>query len=87
MNSGLLWPCCSVPLKCCPETERPAEDSWQPTLERMQRNLKRLIDIEDQVYDILEKKTFHHTPVFRLIFEECEDMLEALIAEKQVIQG
>lgn len=28
------------------------------------------------------KKTFHHTPVFRLIFEECEDMLEALIAEK-----
>ncbi len=63
------------------------EDSWQPTLERMQRNLKRLIDIEDQVYDILEKKTFHHTPVFRLIFEECEDMLEALIAEKQVIQG
>lgn len=32
------------------------EDSWQPTLERMQRNLKRLIDIEDQVYDILEKK-------------------------------
>ncbi len=58
------------------------EDSWQPTLERMQRNLKRLIDIEDQVYDILEKKTFHHTPVFRLIFEECEDMLEALIAEK-----
>lgn len=58
------------------------EDTWHPTLDRMQRNLKRLIDIEDQVYDILEKKTFHHTPVFRLIFDECEDMLEALIEEE-----
>jgi PAS domain S-box-containing protein len=58
------------------------EDTWQPTLERMKRNLKRLIDIEDQVYDILEKKSFQHTPVFSLIFEECTDMLEALIAEE-----
>jgi PAS domain S-box-containing protein len=58
------------------------EDTWRPTLDRMQRNLKRLIDIEDQVYDILEKKSFHHTPVFSLIFDECADMLEALIAEE-----
>lgn len=58
------------------------EDTWQPTLDRMKRNLKRLIDIEDQVYDILEKKSFQHTPVFSLIFEECTDMLEALIAEE-----
>ncbi len=62
-------------------TELP-EDTWHPTLDRMQRNLKRLIDIEDQVYDILEKKSFHHTPVFHLIFDECADMLEALIAEE-----
>jgi PAS domain S-box-containing protein len=66
------------------------EDTWHPTLERMQRNLKRLIDIEDQVYDILEKKSFHHTPVFSLIFDECADMIEALIAEEtgesQVVQ-
>ena len=62
-------------------TELP-EDTWRPTLDRMQRNLKRLIDIEDQVYDILEKKSFHHTPVFGLIFDECADMLEALIAEE-----
>lgn len=58
------------------------EDTWQPTLERMQRNLKRLIDIEGQVYDILEEKSFHHTPVFSLIFDECADMIEALIAEE-----
>ena len=58
------------------------EDSWRPTLDRIQRNLKRLIDIENQVYDILEKKSFHHTPVFSLIFDECTDMLEALIAEE-----
>ena len=58
------------------------EDTWHPTLDRMQRNLKRLIDIEDQVYDILEKKSFHHAPVFSLIFDECADMIEALIAEE-----
>jgi PAS domain S-box-containing protein len=58
------------------------EATWHPTLDRMQRNLKRLIDIEDQVYDILEKKSFHHTPVFSLIFDECADMIEALIAEE-----
>jgi len=58
------------------------EDTWRPTLDRIQRNLKRLIDIENQVYDILEKKSFHHTPVFSLIFDECGDMLEALIAEE-----
>jgi signal transduction histidine kinase len=58
------------------------EATLQPTLARMQRNLKRLIDIEDQVYDILEKKSFHHTPVFSLIFDECEDMLESLIAQE-----
>jgi PAS domain S-box-containing protein len=62
-------------------TELP-ENTWRPTLDRMERNLKRLIDIEDQVYDILEKKWFHHTPVFSLIFDECADMIEALIAEK-----
>ncbi|MCF8092506.1 MAG: GAF domain-containing protein [Desulfotignum sp.] len=57
------------------------EDAWRPTLERMQRNLKRLIGIEAEVYDIVEKKSFHHKPVYSLIFDECKDTIEALIAE------
>ena len=58
------------------------EDSWQPTLARMQRNLKRLIGIEDEVYDIVEKKTFSHKPVYTLIFDQCKDVIEALIAQE-----
>ncbi|HSL62273.1 MAG TPA: GAF domain-containing protein [Desulfotignum sp.] len=58
------------------------EDTWRPTLDRMQRNLKRLIGIENEVYDIVEKKQFHHQPVFSLIFDECKDTIEALIAEE-----
>ncbi len=58
------------------------EDSWRPTLERMHRNLKRLIGIEDEVYDIVEKKSFSHKPVYTLIFDQCKDVIEALIAQE-----
>ncbi len=58
------------------------EETWQPTLERMQRNLKRLIGIEDEIYDIVEKKSFAHKPVYSLIFDQCKDTIEALIAEE-----
>ena len=58
------------------------EETWQPTLERMQRNLKRLIGIENEVYDIVEKKSFSHKPVYTLIFDQCKDVIEALIARE-----
>jgi PAS domain S-box-containing protein len=62
-------------------TDLPSE-TWSPTMDRMQRNLKRLIGIENEVYDIVEKKQFRHKPVFSLIFDECKDTIEALIAEE-----
>ena len=58
------------------------QETWQPTLERMQRNLKRLIGIENEVYDIVEKKSFSHKPVYTLIFDQCKDVIEALIARE-----
>jgi PAS domain S-box-containing protein len=58
------------------------QETWQPTLERMQRNLKRLIGIENEVYDIVEKKSFSHKPVYTLIFDQCKDVIEALIAQE-----
>jgi len=58
------------------------EKSWESTLERIRRNLDRIIGIEDEVYDIVEKKTFVHKNVFSLIFDQCEDTIEALIAEE-----
>lgn len=56
--------------------------TWQPTLERIKRNLDRIIGIEDEVYDIVEKKEFDHHKVFTLILEQCQDELESLIAEE-----
>ncbi len=58
------------------------EKTWEPTLERVRRNLDRIIGIEDEVYDIVEKKSFIHKNIFSLIFTQCEDTIEALIAEE-----
>jgi PAS domain S-box-containing protein len=58
------------------------EKNWEQTLERIKRNLDRIIGIEDEVYDILEKKSFIHKNIFSLIFDQCEDTIEALIAEE-----
>ncbi len=58
------------------------EKNWEPTMERISRNLDRILGIEDEVYDIVEKKSFIHENIFSLIFEQCEDTMEALIAEE-----
>jgi PAS domain S-box-containing protein len=58
------------------------EKNWKLTLERIRRNLDRILGIEDEVYDIVEKKSFVHQNVFSLIFDQCEDTIEALIADE-----
>jgi len=49
---------------------------------RIQRNLDRIIEIEGQVYDIVENKEIFHVKIFSLILEQCQDELESLIAEE-----
>lgn len=58
------------------------EELWKPTMARVKRNLDRIIGIEDEVYDIVVKKSFKHKPVFNLIFEQCKDAIDAMIAEE-----
>ncbi|MCP4671654.1 MAG: GAF domain-containing protein [Desulfobacula sp.] len=58
------------------------EKTWTPTMERIQRNLKRIIGIEDEVYDIVENKEIFHNKFFSLILEQCQDEFESLIAEE-----
>ena len=58
------------------------EDTWKPTFDRLQRNMRRILGIENEVYDIVEQKEFDHHKVFTLIFEQCADELESLIAEE-----
>lgn len=58
------------------------EETWKPTMDRVRRNLDRIIGIESEVYDIVEKKEFLHHQLFSLILEQCQDEFESLIAEE-----
>jgi len=58
------------------------EKTWHPTMIRMERNLKRIIGIENEVYDIVTNKETFHNKFFSLILEQCQDEFEALIAEE-----
>lgn len=60
----------------------PAKD-WMPVMERLQRNLDRIVEIQYGVEDIMRNKQyniFHNT--FSLILDQCSDELEALITDE-----
>lgn len=58
------------------------KDSWQPTVDRARRNLDRLLEMQYQVYDIIQHKTYKTRTVLSNLLDQCSDMLEALIAEQ-----
>lgn len=62
------------------------KESWQPTLARSRRNLDRLLEMQYQVYDIIQHKTYKTRTVLSNLLDRCSDMLEALVAE-QVGEG
>ncbi len=63
------------------------EETWKPTMDRIKRNLDRIIGIENEVYDIVEEKEVFHHQLFSLILEQCRDEFESLIAEEIGEQG
>lgn len=58
------------------------EESWKPTLERAQRNLERILEIQHQTDDILRERQYKAYDLLSLILDECADELEVLIAEE-----
>jgi len=62
-------------------TELP-EETWKPTLERAQRNLERILEIQHQTDDIMRERQYKTYDLLSLILEECADELEVLIAEE-----
>ncbi|NNL76010.1 MAG: PAS domain S-box protein [Desulfobacterales bacterium] len=57
-------------------------ERWQPAMVRARRNLDRLLEMQYQVDDIMQDKTYKtHTTLTQLL-ERCTDELEALIAEE-----
>ncbi len=63
--------------------EKKSQKGWKTTIERINRNLNRIIGIEDEVYDIVEKKSFAHAPRLGLVLVQCRDLIESLISEKK----
>lgn len=58
------------------------ENSWQPTMDRARRNLKRLLEMQYRVSDIMQEKTFQSYDILSRLVEHCADELEALVVEE-----
>ena len=58
------------------------EETWKPAIARGQRNLDRILEIQYGVDDIMQDRQYKTYDTFSLIFDECADELEALIAEE-----
>jgi len=58
------------------------EATWKPTLERLQRNLDRIVDIQYVVHDIMENKHYRAQDVLTAMIDTCADELETLLAEE-----
>ncbi|MBW1799795.1 MAG: PAS domain S-box protein, partial [Deltaproteobacteria bacterium] len=58
------------------------EETWKPTMERIQRNLDRIVDIQHQVHDIMENKQYKAQGLISIILDECADEIETLIAKE-----
>ena len=51
------------------------------TLSRIERNLNRIVDIQNEVADIMEDKAYSAQTLLLKMFEACQDELETLIQE------
>jgi PAS domain S-box-containing protein len=61
-------------------------ESWRSTIDRARRNLDRLLEMQYQIYDIIQHKTYKTRTILSHLLDQCSDELEALIAE-QVGEG
>ena len=55
------------------------EKNWESILERIHRNLDRIIGIESEVSDIVGKKEFQHHQILGIILEQCQDAFESFV--------
>jgi len=58
------------------------EARWQPTIDRARRNLDRLLEMQYQIYDIVQHKTYKTRAMLSHLLDQCSDELEALLADQ-----
>ena len=57
------------------------ESRWKSTLERANRNLNRLLQLQYEVEDIVQAKHYDAHYLVSVLLEECLDVLESLVVE------
>ncbi|UCF84867.1 MAG: PAS domain S-box protein [Desulfobacteraceae bacterium] len=57
-------------------------DTWEPTVERAQRNLDRILEMQYEVEDIMRDKHYETHHLVSWLLDECADELESLFAEE-----
>jgi PAS domain S-box-containing protein len=58
------------------------EDTWKPTLERIKRNLERILEIQYEVDDIMEDKQQRTYGLLTLLLDQCVEELSSVVAEE-----
>ena len=56
------------------------EGSWRPAVDRANRSLDRILEIQRQVEDIMQDSYFKTAELLNLLLDQCTDELEALAA-------
>jgi signal transduction histidine kinase len=58
------------------------EKTWKPSMERIERNLKRVLEIQMETEDIIRERQYKTYDLLNMMLNECTDELETLIAEE-----
>jgi PAS domain S-box-containing protein len=58
------------------------EEAWRPTMERIKRNLDRILEIQYEVDDIIENKQQRVFGLLHVLLDQCADALAGLVAEQ-----
>jgi signal transduction histidine kinase len=58
------------------------DHAWKPTIERAERNLERILEMQYQIQDIMQDRQFKTYDMLSVLLEVCADELESLVAEE-----
>jgi PAS domain S-box-containing protein len=59
-----------------------SEETWKTTMERIKRNLDRIMQIQKETEDIIREKQYKTRDLLLLMLDECTDELETLVSEE-----
>ena len=58
------------------------QNTWEQNIERMKRNLDRIIEIQYEVSDIMQDRHYRARDLLNVLLEECKDELAVLVEEE-----